>query len=80
MLSTTSQKAKAYKASDSLYSKKQHKKWATALMVATAAAAAIRVTGTHHGFFTVMKWQESGVTRRDKCCFESNSLPNYHAI
>jgi hypothetical protein len=39
MLSTTSQKAKAYKASDSLYSKKQHKKWATALMVATAAAA-----------------------------------------
>jgi hypothetical protein len=63
MLSTTSQKAKAYKAS--LYSKKRHKKRATALMVATATAV-IRVT--HH--MAVPQWQESGVTRRDKCCFE----------
>ena len=41
MVSTTSQKVKAYKAS--LSSKKQHKKWATALVVATAAAVI-----THH--------------------------------
>ena len=41
MVSTTSQKAKAYKAS--LHSKKQHKKRTTALLVATAAAVI-----THH--------------------------------
>ena len=41
MVSTTSQKAKAYKAS--LCHKKQHKKQVTALMVATAAAVI-----THH--------------------------------
>ena len=40
MVSTTSQKAKAYKAS--LHSKKQHKKRATALMAATAAAVITR--------------------------------------
>ena len=41
MVSTTSQKAKAYKAS--LFSKKQHKKRVAALMAATAAAVI-----THH--------------------------------
>ena len=41
MVSTTSQKVKAYRAS--LCSKKQCKKWVTALMVATAAAVI-----THH--------------------------------